>query len=162
MTRERTARLAAAILDRLVPPNDPLVGDLLEEFAAGRSRGWLWTQVVMAVAVAPGRGPTRLDLSDADGATFGTTELERGCARRAVNISGSPVSGIGGLGLVAMAVLVSVTSPAAWWMAAIGPAAGVVLGITLVLARRRHPVTSTPDALIRPSSGARAADPRGR
>ena len=54
-----------------------------------------------------------------------------------INISGIPVAGVGGLGLVAIAVLVSVLMPAATWLMASGLAGGCLLAIVLVLARRR-------------------------
>ena len=53
-----------------------------------------------------------------------------------INISGIPVAGIGGLGLVAMAAVVSVFFPAIGWMMAAGLAGGIGLGVALVLARR--------------------------
>src|SRR5437868_12492985 len=54
-----------------------------------------------------------------------------------IDISRIPVAGVGGLGLVAVAVLVSVLVPAAGWLMASGVAGGGLLGIALVLARRR-------------------------
>ena len=53
-----------------------------------------------------------------------------------INMSGIPVAGMGGLGLVAMAVVVSVFFPAIGWMMAAGVGCGVVLGVALVVARR--------------------------
>src|SRR4051812_19864024 len=53
-----------------------------------------------------------------------------------INISGVPVAGVGGLGLVAMAVLVSVYMPAAWWTMVTGLIGGVVLAAILIIARR--------------------------
>ena len=49
-------KFAFFLLRRLYPrPNcEPLLGDLLEQFSEGRSNGWLWGQVVIALAtVAP-------------------------------------------------------------------------------------------------------------
>jgi hypothetical protein len=60
-----------------------------------------------------------------------------------INISGIPVAGVGGLGLVAMAVLVSVMMPAARWTMIAGLIGGVVLGVVLVIARR-HIKTNGP------------------
>lgn len=37
------------------PRNDALIGDLLEEYARGRSRAWYWRQVLAAIAVNFGR-----------------------------------------------------------------------------------------------------------
>lgn len=60
------------------------------------------------------------------------------------NISAVPVSGIGGLGLVAMAVVVAAFFPAIGRMMAFGLAGGVVLGAILVIARR-HFTSREPD-----------------
>ena len=73
--------------------------------------------------------------------------------RVAINISGIPVAGIGGLGLVAMAVLVSVVMPAAWWTMVAGLSGGVVLAVILVVARRhikpKGPSGTDPKILFR-------------
>lgn len=80
-----------------------------------------------------------------------------------INISGIPVAGIGGLGLVAMAVLVSVMMPAARGTMLAGLAGGVVLAVLLVLARRhiktKGPSGDDPAVLFRalpPEAGSRA------
>ena len=54
-----------------------------------------------------------------------------------INISGIPVAGVGGLGLVAMAVLVSVVMPAARWTMVAGLIGGALLAVVLVIVRRR-------------------------
>ena len=46
----RPPRLASWLLEQLAPGNDPLRGDLEEEFANGRTGAWYWRQVVAAVA----------------------------------------------------------------------------------------------------------------
>jgi hypothetical protein len=48
--------LAMAILMRLGPREEPIVGDLVEEYAAGRSRPWFWRQALAAVIVGAIRG----------------------------------------------------------------------------------------------------------
>jgi hypothetical protein len=69
-----------------------------------------------------------------------------------INISGIPVAGVGGLGLVAMAVLVSVVMPAARWTMVAGVIGGVLLAVVLVFARRRadkrHPGDRPPSVLF--------------
>ena len=35
--------------------NEPLAGDLLEEFRSGRTAGWYWRQTLMAICAEPGR-----------------------------------------------------------------------------------------------------------
>lgn len=60
-----------------------------------------------------------------------------------INISGIRVSGVGGLGMVAMATLVSIVMPAAWFTMVLGLAGGLVLAVSLI-AYRRHHVPSGP------------------
>jgi hypothetical protein len=55
-----------------------------------------------------------------------------------INISGISVSGVGGLGLVAMAVLTTFVLPQAWWLVLFGAVGGVLLGVALVLVGRHH------------------------
>lgn len=55
-----------------------------------------------------------------------------------INMSGIPVSGVGGLGLVAIAALVAYVLPQAWWLVAFGGAGGVLLGLAIVTFRRHH------------------------
>ena len=55
-----------------------------------------------------------------------------------INMSGIPVSGVGGLGLVAVAGLITYVLPAAWWLVAFGAAGGTLLGIAIVAFRRHH------------------------
>jgi hypothetical protein len=57
--------------------------------------------------------------------------------RPEINMSGIPVAGVGGLGLVAMAVVVSIFLPAASWTMSAGLAGGVVLGVALIAFRRK-------------------------
>ena len=45
-----------AILMRLGPREEPLVGDLVEEYTTGRSRLWFWRQALAAVAAGAIRG----------------------------------------------------------------------------------------------------------
>lgn len=42
--------MGTLVLERLGPPNDALVGDLAEEYRAGRSPVWYWWQVLVAIA----------------------------------------------------------------------------------------------------------------
>ena len=49
--------LATALLESLVPPrtSEALIGDLIEEYQAGRSRTWYWQQVILALVISAGR-----------------------------------------------------------------------------------------------------------
>ena len=60
-----------------------------------------------------------------------------------INISGISVSGVGGLGMVAVAALVSIIMPEARWTTVLGLGGGVVLAVALI-AFRRHHVSSGP------------------
>jgi hypothetical protein len=72
MTRNDPPRLALSLLSRWLP-DDPLTGDLVEEFAAGRNRLWFWRQTLSALGAAVDRprvgvrplklvaGPGRID-----------------------------------------------------------------------------------------------------
>jgi sugar phosphate permease len=75
-----------------------------------------------------------------------------------INMSGIPVSGVGGLGLVAMAALVAYVLPQAWWLVAFGAAGGVVVGLAIVTFRRHHvtpgPSGDDPRILFRADAGA--------
>ena len=55
-----------------------------------------------------------------------------------INMSGISVSGVGGLGLVAMAALTTWVLPQAWWLVAFGAAGGCFVGVAIVVFRRHH------------------------
>ena len=58
--------------------------------------------------------------------------------RPEINMSGIHVSGVGGLGLVAVAALMTVVLPAAWWLLVVGATGGVLLAGTTIVIRRVH------------------------
>ena len=138
MMPRHAPRLALALLERFVPDGEPLAGDLVEELERRRSTAWFWFQVLAAIATASlaRRGeirPLRLvDLQPADA-------VER--ARRAsirfnrVNLSASPVSDVGGLGLLVLGSLVTIVMPAAWWLLLASALAGVLLGLAIIAVR---------------------------
>ncbi len=156
MTCRQALRLALALLERLVPDSDPLAGDLLEEFERRQSSVWFWSQVLAAIATALfAQGveirPLRLvELQPADA-------LER--SRRMnlrfhpVNLSASPVSAVGGLGLVILGSLVTLVMPGAWWLLLASALAGVVLGIIIIGVRDQSspagPASRTPSIRAR-------------
>jgi len=55
-----------------------------------------------------------------------------------INMSGIRVSGVGGLGMVAMAAWVSVVMPEAWFTTVLGAVGGVLFGVALIVYRRHH------------------------
>jgi hypothetical protein len=60
-----------------------------------------------------------------------------------INMSGISVSGVGGLGLVAMAALTTWVLPQAWWLVAFGAIGGILVGVGVAAYRRYH-ATSGP------------------
>jgi hypothetical protein len=67
--------LAQTLLEWVDPANDALHGDLLEEFAAGRSRAWYWRQVAAAAGVAAARPVRAHGLSGLEPAMLGVIML---------------------------------------------------------------------------------------
>jgi len=133
--------LALTLLEHFVPDDDPLVGDLIEEFSGGRSRRWFWWQVFAAIAASRKRAddirPLKLvDLQPADA-------LERsrrtGLRVRPVNLAASPLRDAGGLGLVALAFLLTIEQPAAWWALLAAMLAGTLIGILMIARRSMSP-----------------------
>jgi hypothetical protein len=77
-----------------------------------------------------------------------------------INISGISVSGVGGLGLVAIAALTAWVLPQAWWLVVFGAAGGCLLGLAIVIFRRHHtpagPSGDDPRILFRATTPANA------
>jgi hypothetical protein len=137
MTTRQPPRVALWLLSRILPDGDPLIGDLVEEFGRRGSRLWFWRQT--AGAVLARRERNRLPVAPlglADEPIDGLTTVDRHV--RTVNLTASPIYGIGGLGLVALATLVSVMSPASWLVALMIVLTGLVLGGGLAYARGRR------------------------
>ena len=55
-----------------------------------------------------------------------------------MSIRASPIDGVGGLGLALLGALVCAVRPEAWWIVISGVVGGIVLGVVLVLIRRRE------------------------
>jgi len=55
-----------------------------------------------------------------------------------INISRIPVTGIGGLGMVAVAAVVGIAQPGLRWFAIASLTGGVAVGLTLIGARHRR------------------------
>ena len=131
-------RLALALLERFAPDSEPLAGDLVEEFERRPSSAWFWVQVLAAIAAGWGTRtdeirPLRLvDLQPAD-----ALERTRRLSLRfpSVNLSASPVAGVGGVGLVILACLVTRVMPTAWSLLLASALAGCALGVVMIVVR---------------------------
>jgi hypothetical protein len=57
LPKPKPPKLATWLLERLTSGyhNDPLAGDLIEEYGRGRSRDWYWRQVLIAILVSTKR-----------------------------------------------------------------------------------------------------------
>jgi hypothetical protein len=136
----RRCRLVLAILQRFVSDGDALTGDLLEEVSTRRSHLWLCRQAVTALWLEAGRRhrleirPLRLVEGDvARGAGLVHAPV------RPINLSASPTgSGVGGLGIVALATLVTIVNPQIWWAVVVALLGGVLLGAAMVWASARE------------------------
>ena len=141
MTTSKPPRLTFWLLQHVLADNEALVGDLLEASGAGRSRTWLWREVLFAILSRSARdgrherplGLIRGPLSVAPR----SAAVSAWDHPRTINLSGGPVPGIGGLSLVALGALMTIVSPQLWWLAGAGVVAGCLIGLALVLARRR-------------------------
>ena len=135
--------LALWLLSCLAPRNEPLAGDLVEQFRAGRSVFWLWTQLLYAIAVGSFRQPrvpVALNLTPIDPIVAEWLASRRLRPRR-VNLS-SPVEGVGGLGLMMMGFLLSTVVPDVWWFVMGGIVCGLALGMLLAYRRRHRPMAT--------------------
>ena len=136
MTGPRPPRLALVVLRTLRVDDESLVGDLVEEYGARRSRLWLWRQVLGAILAGPAArcrtGP--LGLCDA---RFAQSVLRPAPRREPrINLSGGPVPGIGGLSIVALVFHVALVSPQLLWLPVFALAAGSVAGAALIVRRK--------------------------
>jgi hypothetical protein len=126
-------RLAMALLQRIAADNEPLVGDLLEEFGARQSRVWFWRQVLHVLLIGSlrnGREVRPLKLVEHPSALQARRPGDRlRVGPKPVNLSGSPI---------ALGTLVTLGSPQFWWVALVTILAGLLFGIVRVLLRRRQ------------------------
>lgn len=147
MTTVHPPRLAMWLLDRFGRDDEGLTGDLVEELDRGRSRAWFWRQVAAAVILRR-RSRDRRPLHLLDEPRLAIPES---APRREINLTASPIYGVGGLGLVALAVLISIMSPQSWLIALAILLNGALLGAIFGYVRRRRTArdTSPPSVLAR-------------
>jgi hypothetical protein len=139
MTRRPPSQLALALLERFVSDSTPLAGDLLEEFERHQSSAWLWWQVLAAIATASFNRPDDirpLRLVDLQPADAVQRSRRMGLRSVPVNLSASPLDGVGGLGLVVLALLLTRVLPDAWWVLLASMVAGVLLGFLMIVMHR--------------------------
>jgi MFS family permease len=138
MKAAQPARVALAVLQWLAPRNEPLAGDLLEEFQKRQSALWLWSQILLAVALGSfheRRVPVALNLTPVDPAVAEWL-MDRALSKRRINLTGTPIEGVGGLSLMALGFLMSAVVPAVWWFVLGGILSGLVLGTAMVMRSR--------------------------
>jgi hypothetical protein len=140
MTRRPTPRLALWLLERLVPDAEPLAGDLAEEYVGGRSRWWVWRQVIGAIATAltgPAGDIRPIRLLDAQPLDAMRRTLAFHRRERVVSLNATPTTQFGGLSAVVLGGILTATAPFMWALLAMALAAGTVFGVALI-ARDRH------------------------
>jgi hypothetical protein len=138
MNDRRAPRLALILLEQFVPDSEPLAGDLVEGFEEGRSAIWFWVQVFAAIAAdwrarsSEIRPLHLVDLQPADAVERGR-RLNLRFSR--INLSASPVGGVGGLGLVILACVVTWARPTEWWLLLASALAGCAIGVAVIVVR---------------------------
>lgn len=138
MTAQEPPRLAVYLLHRFCS-NEPLAGDLIEEFAVRRSRLWFWSQVVVAIVVGWFKRPAEIrPLHLVDERITPLKPRPSAAMPRRINITASPIHGIGGAGILTLILVTTVVRPATWNFMAIAVAAGVLMGIARILYTRRR------------------------
>lgn len=143
MTYAHPPRLARFLLRRFVS-DDGLAGDVLES-ADSLPAGAFWKQVLVAIATdhASRRDDQRPIKLMSPGAAALPSPFIRSGRNRTVNITGTPQGvPVGGLGLVSLALMVTIVSPQTWWLAVCAVAGGIALGGILV-GVSRHRVSAT-------------------
>ena len=139
----RVLRLALWLLGHLASRNEPLAGDLVEQFRVRRSALWLWSQLLLAIAMGSfrqPRTPAALNLTQLDPIVLEWLVAKKLTPRR-VTMS-SPVEGVGGLGMMLMGFLLSTVVPDVWYFVMGGIVCGLTLGMTLAYRRRHQPMAT--------------------
>lgn len=139
MTSVPPPRAAVYLLHRFLPDNEPLVGDLLEEFDRRRSRAWFWKQTVFAIVLPRLHGPAEIrPLRLVDERLTPLAMVGQSRLRPIVNLTASPIHGTGGLGIVSLLLLSTALEPGMWWLVVFGVVAGIALGACRVIRLRRR------------------------
>lgn len=146
MTRLPPPRLAIYLLQRFTD-NEPLAGDLLEEFGRRQSRLWLWAQVTGALILAVRRRPRAIEVRPLHLVDERLTPLRivgQNSLRPIVNLTASPMRGTGGpLGIASLLLLSTAMEPSMWGLVVLGLVAGIVVGCARISRARRHGLAHT-------------------
>ena len=138
------SRLALSLLQRHLPENEPLVGDLLEQFQERPSQLWLWWQVLRAIAAAGRHTSSEIrPLRLVEDQPLDAVERTLDTLRRRRDISPTPHPLPAALGLIILGGLVTALAPLVWWGLLITFAGGVLLARVLIAIHRRQPTPST-------------------
>lgn len=133
------SRLALSLLQRHVPDSEPLAGDLIERFHEQPSQGWLWWQVLAAIASARRTtGGEIRPLQLVEHQPIDAIERTRDILRRHRDIAPTPHPLPAGLGLVILGGLVTAVAPVLWLGLLITFVGGVLLGRVLIAVHRRQ------------------------
>jgi MFS family permease len=138
MKTTHSSRVALALLRQLAHRNEPLAGDLLEEFHNRQSGLWLWSQLLLAVVMGSFREPrvpVALNLTPIDPAVAEWL-MDRALTRKRVTLTGTSVEGVGGISLMTLGFLLSTVVPDVWWFVLGGIVCGIILGTTMAFTRR--------------------------
>ena len=110
----REPALAVFLLERF-SGDETLAGDIIEAYEHGQSRFWLWRQVAAAVL---------LNLPD-------------GLMPRPRRAGTLPMP-VGGIGFIAIVMLITTVAPGAWWLIAAGVLGGFLFAALLIAGGRRR------------------------
>jgi hypothetical protein len=145
MTSIPAPRLAAYLLRRCLGDNEPLAGDVLEEFERRQSRRWLWSQVITALLFAMFRRPYELrPLHLVDERITPLVPRPSAPLPRRINanaglvVTASPIHGAA-VGMALVIVLAAIVMRPATWPYALLAATAVLLfgGLRILVTRRR-------------------------
>ena len=135
MTPPRPPRLALALLTWLLPENEPLIGDLIEEFRYRRSPIWFWRQTIAAIVLSRRGSRRRLTTVRLTNKPMPISHDE---VHMPIRLSASPFPIAGGLGIASLGVVVAMYRPGAWWFVVAAVGGGLVLGVLKVWLTRRR------------------------
>jgi hypothetical protein len=142
MTAKHPPRIALALLHRFVN-DEALTGDLVEQYHASGSRSRFWWQALGAVSRNMWRRPdeaTLLRLIDEQSGMYPRQPVRLEEHHRQINLATTPVgAAVGGLGVVALGVFLTMLMPELWWVMGATAVAGVLLGVCLVWIGSRKP-----------------------